>query len=168
MIRGAGRSKKAVGANDESEDEENSPGVDVVPEEVESLTLMTPSALASSVPHLAEYPMPVVVNPSLEDYPRHTYSGHVFEEAFVENSYRNMPEIRSHADIFSPDAPPIMLGQWPTSDLYAIPVNLASHLPSILQTETKSSVVTPIGSPPKQPYRGEGYSTDVYGRFPTW
>jgi hypothetical protein len=52
MIRGGGRSKKTVGSKDESEDEENSPDADIIPEEVKSLTPTTPSGLPSSVPCL--------------------------------------------------------------------------------------------------------------------
>jgi hypothetical protein len=209
MIRGGGRSKKAVDARDESEDEENSPHADVVSEEVKSLTPTTPSALASSVPHLhadqaslvpqarvdecryvedppthhfrpadskdnyqdhqAEYPMPVEVNSSLGDLSRHRSSGHGFEgEAFVENSYGNMPEIRSHADIFSPDTQQIMLGQWPTPDLYAMHYTGEPSQPPTIHPSDGNHIFGhyPYGSPSKQPYRSEGYSADVHGRFP--
>jgi hypothetical protein len=210
MIRGGGRSKKALDAKDESEDEENSPDADIIPEEDKRLTPTTPPALPSSVPclhadpasmvpqaridecryvegpptlhfrpvegkdnyqdHQAEYSMPVEVNSSLGDLPHHRSSGHVFEgEAFVEHSYGNMPEIRSHADIFSSDAQQLMLGQWHTSDLYPIHYSGEPSQPPTMNPPDGNQIFGhyPYGNPSKQPFRSEGYSAEVYGRFPS-
>jgi len=209
MIRGGGRSKKAVDAKDESEDEENSPDTDIVPEEVKSLTPTTPSALPSSVPclhadqapmvpqarideciyveeqpthhfrpaegkdnyqdHQADYPMPVVMNSSLGNLSRHRSLGQVFEgEAFVDHSYGNMPEIRSHGDIFSPDAQQLMLGPWHTQDVYAMHYSGEPSQPPTINPPDGNHLFGhyPYESPNKQPYRSEGYSADVPGRSP--
>lgn len=211
MIRGGGRSKKALDAKDESEDEESSPDAENIPEEVKTLTPTTPSALASSISHLhadqapmapqaridecryvedpsthhfrppetkenyqdqqAEYPMPVEVNSSLGDLSHHGSSAHVFDgEAFVEHAYGNMQDIRSHADMFSPDEQQI-IGQWAitaTPDLYAMHYTGEPSQPPTINPPDGNHIFGhyPYGASHKQAYRNEGYSADIHGHFP--
>ena len=157
MIQRGGRSKKVVGARDESEDEENGLDADFVPEVVESLTLETPPPLASSVLHLdadraslvppaeskdnyqdhrAEYPKSVQSNSSLWELSRQR-SG----ERFAENSGN-----------FS----------WATSNPYGMPGRPPTTY-SLDESHNPSD--DSYGSPPKQPFRSEGYSANVHSGF---
>jgi hypothetical protein len=198
MIQGGGQSKKAVNARDETEDEENSSDVDTVPKEVDILTPTTPSALVSSVlqPHADQASLvpqacidecryvedppthhfrPADSKDNYQDhqaeYPthisRHSFSGHAFKEDFAESSDGNMSKICSHADNFLPDAQQVMLGNL---DLYGMSYTSEHGQPPTTHPPDGNHIFGhyPYERPPKQPYRSEGYSADVYGSFPAW
>jgi hypothetical protein len=122
--------------------------------------------------HQADYPMPVEVNPALSDFPHQGSSGHVFNaEPFTENTYGNMQDIRSHADLFPPDEQQI-IGQWAlsaASDLYPMQyTGEPSQAPAINPQDGEHIFGHyDYGGPHKQPYRSNvhAYSVDSHGHY---
>lgn len=123
--------------------------------------------------HRPEYPMAVEVNPTMGEMPHHESSGHVFNgEALPENSFGNMQDIRSHADLFSPDEQQI-IGQWAisaTPDLYPMQYTGEPSQPPAINPRDGDHIFGHFSYPNihKPPYQNndDGYGGDNQSPFP--
>lgn len=131
-----------------------------------------PESKDSYQDHQAGYSMAAQVTSSLGDMSQHGSSEHGFDGAsFVDSSYSNMQDIRSHSDIFSPDEQQI-IGQWAlatTPDLYPMRYTGEPSQPPALNPADGNHLFGhyPYPGTHKQPYRSNvnGYSVDIHGQF---
>ncbi len=131
-----------------------------------------PESKDSYQDHQAGYSMPAQVTSSLGDMSQHGPPGHGFDGSpFVDSSYGNMQDIRSHSDIFSPDEQQTM-GQWSlvaTPDLYPMHYTGEPSQPPSINPADRNHLFDnyPYPGPHKQPYRSNinGYFVDIHAPF---
>lgn len=131
-----------------------------------------PESKDSYQDHQAGYSMAAQVTSSLGDMSQHGSSEHGFDgTSFVDNSYSNMQDIRSHSEIFSPDEQQI-IGQWAlaaTPDLYPMRYTGEPSQPPAINPADGNHLFGhyPYPGTHKQPYRSNfnGYSVDIHGQF---